>query len=155
MSMDSKDGEAEPQADLERDLGFLVHDIARLLRLGFDRRVRRLGITRAQWFVVAYLHRKDGQRQKDLAEELDMEIGPLGKLLDRLEAGGWVTRRIDPTDRRVTRVFKTNKIDPMLAEMRDEAHALYDAGMATIPSARREQLVDLLVEMRRNLHGAL
>lgn len=149
--MDSKDASQPTQADLERDLGFLVHDVARLLRRGFDRRVRRLGITRAQWFVVAYLHRKDGQRQKDLADELDMEMGPLGKLLDRLEAGGWVKRKIDPADRRVTRVYKTAKIDPLLAGMRSEAHHLYDVGMADMSASRRELLIELLRDLRSNL----
>jgi len=149
--MDSNDAYQPTQADLERDLGFLVHDAARLLRRGFDRRVGRLGITRAQWFVVAYLHRKDGQRLKDLADELDMEIAPLGKLLDRLEAGGWVERKIDPADRRVTRVYKTAKIDPLLGEMRSEAHLLYEVGMAGMSASRRELLIELLSDLRSNL----
>jgi hypothetical protein len=39
--------------ELERSLGFLIHDIARMMRLDFERRVRLSGLTRAQWFVLA------------------------------------------------------------------------------------------------------
>lgn len=149
--MDSKVQAERAQAEIERDLGFLVHDVARLLRRGFDRRVRRLGITRAQWFVVAYLHRKDGQRLKDLADELDMGIAPLGKLLDRLEVGGWVTRSTDPDDRRVTRVHKTGKMNEFLAEMRSEAQSLYDSAMIGMSGNEKRSFVDLLVRARANL----
>lgn len=149
--MDSNRGAGAAQHDLERDLGFLIHDVARLLRRAFDRRVKRLGITRAQWFVLAYLHRKDGQRQRDLAEELDMEIAPLGKLLDRLEAGEWIRRRTDPDDRRVTRVYKTEKIDPYLTEMRSEAHQLYAAVMVRMSEGQKELFLDFLAGMRASL----
>ena len=57
----------------ERNLGFIIHDIARLMRLDFERRVRTAGVTRAQWFVLAHLIRADGQTQTALAEETDME----------------------------------------------------------------------------------
>ena len=149
--MDSKVQAERAQAEIERDLGFLVHDVARLLRRGFDRRVRRLGITRAQWFVVAYLHRKDGQRLTDLADELDLGIAPLGKLLDRLEAGGWVTRSTDPGDRRVTRVHKTGKMNEFLAEMRSEAQSLYESTMIGMSVNEKRAFVDLLVRARANL----
>ena len=41
-----------PSKDLSRSLGFLVHDVARLMRRAFDRKVKHLGLTRAQWFVL-------------------------------------------------------------------------------------------------------
>ena len=39
--------------EFERSLGFLIHDIARKMRLDFQRRVRSSGLTPAQWFVLA------------------------------------------------------------------------------------------------------
>ena len=57
--------------DDERHIGFLVSDVARLMRTAFDRRVRRLGLTRPQWLVINRLHRHPGATQSELAEMLD------------------------------------------------------------------------------------
>jgi len=141
--------------DLDRDLGFLLNDVARLMRRAFDRRVRQLGLTRAQWFVLAHLYRTDGQTQTDLAEELDMERAPLGKLLDRLEDGGWIERRPDPNDRRANRVFKTAKIDPLIEEMRKEAEGLYDVALKGLDDAARQRFVELLTQVKGNLLSAI
>jgi len=143
-----------PDRDLERDLGFLTNDVARLLRRGFDRRAQKLEITRAQWFVLAHLHRQDGRRQSALAEELDMELAPLGKLLERLEAGGWIRRDTDPNDRRATRVFKTNRIDPFVDTLRAEAEALYAEGFAGFDDGERSSVIELLFRLRVNLLNA-
>ncbi len=80
-----------------------------------------------------------------------MEIAPLGKLLDRLEAGEWIRRRTDPDDRRVTRVYKTEKIDPYLTEMRSEAHQLYAAVMVRMSEGQKELFLDFLAGMRASL----
>ncbi|HPE31662.1 MAG TPA: MarR family transcriptional regulator, partial [Parvularculaceae bacterium] len=81
---------------IEHNPGYLINDVARLLRREFDRRVKHIGLTRAQWFVLAHLYRNDGRTQRALADELDMEPAPLGRLIDRLEESGWVRRAPAP-----------------------------------------------------------
>ncbi len=49
--------------DERRTVGFLIADVARMMRSAFDRRVRRIGLTRAQWQVLAILHRRPGLSQ--------------------------------------------------------------------------------------------
>lgn len=148
--MDTKSSQPGEQ-DYKRSLGFLVHDVARLMRLAFERRVRDIGLTRAQWFVLAYLIRTDGQKQSDLADETDMEKAPLGKLLDRLEEGGWIERRPDPEDRRAKRIHKTSKVDPLIGVMPDVTDKVYEIALAGLEADARERLVDDLVTIKRNL----
>jgi len=148
--MDTKSSQTKKQ-DYERSLGFLVHDVARLMRLAFERRVRDIGLTRAQWFVLAYLIRTDGQKQSGLADETDMEKAPLGKLLDRLEEGGWIERRPDPDDRRAKRIHKTDKVDPLIDVMPDVTGKVYEIALAGLEADARERLVDDLVTIKRNL----
>ena len=148
--MDTKSSQIREQ-DYERSLGFLVHDVARLRRLAFERRVRDIGLTRAQWFVLAYLIRTDGQKQSDLADETDMEKAPLGKLLDRLEEGGWIERRPDPEDRRAKRIHKTSKVDPLIGVMPDVTDKVYEIALAGLEAVARERLVDDLITIKGNL----
>ena len=100
--------------DDERYIGFLISDTARLLRTVFDRRVRKLGITRSQWLVLVRLHRRPGASQSELAEMLEIERPSAGRLIDRLEANGWVERRTDPGDRRVNRLYLTPRAEHTL-----------------------------------------
>ena len=74
--------------DLSRNFGFILHDVARLLRTTFDRQVRHLGLTRSQWWVFNHLFRHDGAIQSDLADILEIEKATLGRLLDRTGGKG-------------------------------------------------------------------
>ncbi len=56
--------------DLNRTLVFLLHDSSRLMRKRVDRRARALGLTRAQWHVLAQLRRREGINQSALADIL-------------------------------------------------------------------------------------
>src|SRR6201984_586039 len=93
--------------DWDLRLGYLIHDVSRLRRMMFDRALAPLGITRSQWWVLAFISRKDGLPQTQLANELDVGKVALGALIDRLESAGFVARHADPNDRRVKRVYLT------------------------------------------------
>jgi hypothetical protein len=90
-------------------IGVVISDVARLLRTEFDRRVRRLGITRGQWLVLTRLHRHPGASHSQLAEMMEVEKATAGRMIDRLVANGWVERRSQPDDRRVNGFISRRK----------------------------------------------
>ena len=139
------------QVDFERNLGFLLGDVARLTRTAFDRRVASLELTRSQWWVLTYVFRDQALTQSELADHLEIGKVALGNLIDRLEAKGWVERRPDPNDRRINRVFLTAKAAPIMEDMRAPAQDLYDMIVSGLSKAQRETLVDLLLVVRKNL----
>ena len=75
--------------NFQRDLMFLLHDVARLLRVDADKRARAHGMTRAQWGILIWLERQPGLSQKELAEILEVEPITVARLIDRLEAAAW------------------------------------------------------------------
>ena len=77
----------------EDNIGLLIHDVARLLRVLYDRQMASIGLTRSQWWLLTYLYFKDGINQSELATLMDMEKAPLSRLLDRMEVKGWVERK--------------------------------------------------------------
>jgi DNA-binding MarR family transcriptional regulator len=135
----------------ERSFGFLLYDAARLLRRDFDRRARSLGLTRAQWSVLAHLKRNEGSRQAAVADTLELEPITLVRLLDRLEAAGWVERRPDPTDRRARQLFLTEKARPVLDQLMALATETRAVALAGFSEAEREVLIDALIKVRANL----
>jgi DNA-binding MarR family transcriptional regulator len=140
--------------DLSRNFGFIVHDVARLLRTTFDRRVRSLGLTRSQWWVLNHLFRIDGAIQSELAETLEVEKATLGRLLDRLEEKGWIRREADAQDRRAKRVYLTEEVAPAIKAMRAAAAELRRDALAGMSATQRESFVDLLLIVKSNLSQA-
>ena len=137
--------------DLSRNFGFLLNDVARLLRTVYDRRVKSLGLTRSQWWVLNHLFRGDGVTQTELAETMEIEKPTLGRLLDRLEAKGWVRREDDATDRRAWRVYLTDEVGPAMRELRAVAAELRRDALAGLSAAERERFVDTLLAIKANL----
>jgi MarR family transcriptional regulator for hemolysin len=137
--------------DLSRNYGFLLNDVARLLRNAYDRRVRSLGLTRSQWWVLNQLFRNPGLNQSELAEILEIERPTLGRLLDRLEAKGWVRREHDARDRRAWRVHLTDAVEPTLRTLRKVAAELMRDALAGLSAGERERFVDTLLAIKANL----
>ncbi|MCB1742172.1 MAG: MarR family transcriptional regulator [Gammaproteobacteria bacterium] len=137
--------------DLDRNFGFLLHDVSRLLRTAYDRKVRALGLTRSQWWVLTHLYRNAGTTQSELAALLEIEKASLGRMLDRLEANGWVRRESDATDRRVRRVFLTETFGPSMRQLRSAAADLRAEALIGIDPADMERFIDVLQCMKTNL----
>jgi DNA-binding MarR family transcriptional regulator len=137
--------------DLSRNFGFLLNDVARLMRTVYDRRVRSLGLTRSQWWVLNHLYRNDGVTQTELADLLEIEKPTLGRLLDRLEAKGWVRRTDDASDRRAWRVYLTDEVEPAMRELRAVAAELRRDALAGLTASERERFVDTLLAIKSNL----
>jgi len=140
--------------DLSRNFGFILNDVARLLRTTFDRRVKTLGLTRSQWWVLNHLFRNDGATQSELAETLEVEKATLGRLLDRLEQKGWVRREGDANDRRAKRVFLTEEVEPALKAMRAAASEVRRDALTGLAAEEQERFVDMLLAIKTNLSRA-
>ena len=138
---------AEPQTELL----FLLHDVARLLRVDADKRARSHGMTRAQWAILIWLERQPGISQKELAELLEVEPITVARLIDRLEARGMVERRPDPRDRRIWRLHLRPSAFPVLREIdRQRADILRVLAQGVDP-ATLESMTQALLTMKASL----
>ena len=118
-----------------KELAWELAETSRTLRRHFDRRASALGVTTAQWRALAWLGHEPGLKQVELAERLDVEPITAGRIIDRLEESGLVSRQPDPVDRRVWRLTLTERAKPIFdrlgalaEEMAGQAFAGLDAG---------------------------
>jgi MarR family transcriptional regulator, transcriptional regulator for hemolysin len=137
-------------------LGFVLHDVARLLKKRFEQNARGQGLrlTRAQWQALAHLALHEGIQQGTLADLLDIEPITLVRLLDRLERNGLVERRQHPKDRRAWQLYLTDAARPLLDEMRTLGEVTRGEALTGVSDAEREQLMQLLTRMKSNLVAA-
>jgi DNA-binding MarR family transcriptional regulator len=133
------------------NMGFMLQDVARLMRRNFNRRLQDLNLTQAQWRALSILWRNPGIRQSQLADILEMQPISVGRLLDRMQASGWVERRPDPGDRRALQLHLTEKAEPILARIRADAARLRDDVLNGISENDQEIFLALLTRMRASL----
>jgi MarR family transcriptional regulator, transcriptional regulator for hemolysin len=141
-------------ADQHPTLGFLLHDVARLLRKRFEQRARILGLTRAQWQAIAYLSKNEGIQQSALAELLEIEPITLGRIVDKLAERDLVERRQHPTDRRVWLLHLKDAARPLLSAMERIGEATRGEALVGVSSPERDQLSEILSQMKANLIAA-
>jgi MarR family transcriptional regulator, transcriptional regulator for hemolysin len=139
----------------ERHIGFLISDIARLMRTAFDRRVRRLGLTRSQWLVINRVNRRPGATQSELAEMLEVEKATAARMVDRMERKGWVERRPDAADRRVNRLHLTAEAELLQVQLAQIADRTVDDALALLSARERDQFTEWMRRVKRQLQAMI
>lgn len=134
-----------------KGLGFLIADINRLMRKEFDRRVRPLGLTRAQWLYISYLVRQPGCTQSELAEAMQLEKITVSRQTGRLLKGGWIQRIDDANDARAYRLYPAAKAVRMKQQLSVLAAALRLDYLRGLPPARVAALMEDLSLIKGNL----
>lgn len=138
------------QKNLDDNLrfGFLIHDLSRLRRILVDRALKPLGITRSQWWVLAFLSRRDGMTQTALADNLDLTKVAIGGLIDRMETGGFVERRSDKRDARARRVYLTSAGKSLVATIRENVDVVETEILATVTEAELNEAARVLLKIK-------
>lgn len=135
----------------EENIGLLIHDVARLLRVLYDRQMASIGLTRSQWWLLTYLFFKDGINQSELAILMDMEKAPLSRLLDRMEKKGWVIRKNESKDRRTKNIYLSETIKPLISSMRDKAAEYRRESLSILTDKERNKLKAILQILKQDL----
>ena len=137
-----------------KELAWEIGETYRSLRRYYDRRAAALGVTTAQWRVLAWLGHSPGLKQVELAERLDVEPITAGRIVDRLEEAGLVERQPDPVDRRAWRLVLTAKAGPIIAKLTDLAEEMSDEAFADFDTEELEVMRTRLARMRSNIGRA-
>lgn len=141
------------QKNLDANLrfGFLIHDVSRLRRIVVDRALKPLGITRSQWWVLAFLSRRDGMTQTALAADLDLTKVAVGGLVDRMEAAGFVERRADERDARARRVYLTRAGQKLVSTIRESVDSVETEILSTVTERDLDEAARVLRTIKERL----
>jgi MarR family transcriptional regulator for hemolysin len=72
---------------------------------------KELGLTPSQWKVILALSLFNGISQKELADKIYVDGSTLVPVIDKMESGGLLERKSDPSDRRNNQLFLTKKAE--------------------------------------------
>ncbi len=134
----------EPLMPMLRELASCQHAIARYSA----RHVRALGLTPAQFDVVAALGASSGVTLRQLSELTLITKGTLTGVVDRLERRQLLRRRADPADGRRTCVELTPSGRRLFARALPRHVAHVRRAFATLEPARLERMRRDLANLR-------
>jgi len=128
------------QENFEENIGLLIHDVARLLRVLYDRQMASIGLTRSQWWLLTYLRFRDGINQSELGVLMDIEKAPLSRLIDRMELKGWIVRKVDGT---------------LIESMRKKAAKYRQESLSILKTEDLNKLTELLQDLKQDLSSKI
>ncbi len=149
-SLQSELKQRAPFRSLEEEAHLSIIRTADLLTRALALTLKEHGLTQTQYNVLRILRGAgaEGLPSGEVAERMITREPDITRLLDRMEARGWVHRRKDPEDRRITRAGITlagrelaDRLDAPVAEM--QRHCL-----ARLGEAKLAELSDLLGTVR-------
>ena len=86
----------------------LLAQVAQAYRSLSDTFMDQIGMHRAQATLLCRLFDHDGMTQSEIAEQLSVQGATVTNMLQRMEEARLVTRRRDPEDNRLVRVYLTD-----------------------------------------------
>jgi MarR family transcriptional regulator for hemolysin len=141
------------QFDFDQSVGSWIHSAAHALSCALNDELEKLGITRRQWEVLAWISYEGELSQSRLAELMGIEAPTLVGVLDRMERDGWIHRVPSETDRRKKMIHATQRVEPVWAKM--VACCLKVRSQATRGLTEQQliQLRDILSVIRKNIRS--
>ncbi len=137
--------------DFEHSFGFLVYDVARLLREWFNNQALPFDLTQAQSRALVHLKRSEGVNQATLANILDIQPITLVRQLDKLEEKGLIERRQDSSDRRMQRLYLTPDAESLIEQLARMGLVMTDDAFVGVSEAARAQVMKTLETVKGNL----
>lgn len=90
---------------------------------GFSRHYQNAyGISVSEWRVVAHLSQADSVSVREIHQRVDMDKPKVSRAASRLEAAGYVTKTVNPQDRRLVELSLTPKGREMIEALTPIAH---------------------------------
>ena len=137
----------------ENSIGYLIHEVARLMRRRFEDEASVHGFTLPQWRALAEIYRSEAIAQVSLAAALDVDQMTVSGIVSRLEKRGLIDRYADPNDSRA----KLAKLTPaglaLITNAKNVGRALYENALDGLSPADRDAMAAQLRLIRDNLNS--
>ncbi|MGN1109741.1 MAG: MarR family winged helix-turn-helix transcriptional regulator [Oscillospiraceae bacterium] len=137
---------------LQKDVGYLIKNINDKLKVRADADLKRYDLTLAQSRVLAYLNACGGEAtQKELEVFLEVSHPTVVGIVSRMEQKGYLTCRMDESNKRNKLVRLTDKAKALGKEMEQNIVKNEKAMLSSLSDSEIEQLKHALMTIYGNL----
>lgn len=131
--------------------GYLVRVIHQMSVAAIDRTLAEDGMTATQWMTLVSLYFNHADTCAGLARRMAHDKGAMTRIIDQIEANGWVLRQRDPDDRRVVRLTLTDAGRAAALSAKQKVIACWNGFLADWSEREVEDLVHMLQRLRNTM----
>ena len=129
----------------------MLGEVCHLHHKQIDTAFEELGLYRGQPQVLMHLKHKGGCAQTELGAMRNVKAATISKVLQRMEHAGFVERRSDPEDQRVSRVYLTPAGHAICEDVQKTLDAMDEETFANFTLEERVLLRRFFAQIRENL----
>ena len=96
------------ESKIDHTYGLLIARMAHIHRIRIDEYLSKHNLHVGQEMLLKYLWNQDGLSQKEIADLMGIQAATATRMVIRMERSGFVERRTDPEDQRVSCVYLTD-----------------------------------------------
>lgn len=142
---------ARPAFELDSHLFFWLTQVMGARDRRLNAALKRFGLRAPEWRALAALHSRHKCTTSELAELSSIDRTTLTRTVDRMEGAGWLARRSDGEDMRITRLALTAAGERLFERVWPTVAELNEAALAGLSPAAQERLRATLAQMKSNL----
>ena len=135
-------------------LDFLLANICHLHHSRVHQLLEALGLYRGQPPVLRALWEQEGLTQTELAEQMKITPATMTKMLQRMEKTGFIQRKADPEDQRISRVYLTDTGRAVQKDVEAVFRQMEEETFGNFTLEERCCCAAFLLQMRENLVSA-
>ena len=143
--------------DIDQQPGYAIRRLHQISVGVFLQEVGELGVTPVQYAALQVVGNQPGIDQRTLARGIALDTSTTGGVIDRLEARGWLERRLSPQDRRARLLYLTPAGEQGLADTLPAMLRAQEQILAPLTERQRAEfmrLLQLLVTQNNDLSRA-
>ena len=107
-----------PDFNLDEFLPYRFSVLAGQTSREFERRYRdRFGLRVAEWRIVAHLSQTGPVSMREIERRVDLHKSRVSRAAARLETAGYISKKVDPADRRMVELELTAEGESMMTEL--------------------------------------
>jgi DNA-binding MarR family transcriptional regulator len=137
---------------LESHLGYWLRHVSNSVSGAFARSLQARQTSVAEWVLLRQVYERGESTPGELAEALTMTRGAISKIVDKLEAKGWIASRVKPDDNRVQLLTLTRRGRNVLPQLGEIADRNDEAFFGCLDASERATLRRLLGKLAE-CHG--
>lgn len=110
-----------------------------------------LNLYRGQPPLLHLLWEKEGRTQKELGEKLNSKPGTIAKMVKRMEKQGFIIKKTDQEDRRVSRIYLTEEGKEVRQKVREIEEKIDEICLQGFTQEEKVLLRRFLIDIKDNL----
>jgi DNA-binding MarR family transcriptional regulator len=140
---------------MQGNLEFLLARVGRAHHKLVRRSLGKIGLYRGQPPVLFALGEQDGMTHSELAAKMEVTPATISNMVKRMEQAGFVVRRRDTEDERISRVYLTDAGRAIYSEMVAIAQQVNETTFAGFTEEERSIMRNFLTRIHSNLLEAV